>query len=67
MEKKKKIIEGGGKAKNKIYHSLDEFKKEYFPKSYEKELEEKERSEAYLIGTGLTKELIENLKERVSK
>ena len=51
----------------KIYRSMIEFEKEFFPDSYEKRLRKKKNEELGISGTGLVTELLEDIRRALAK
>lgn len=56
----------GGKKGKQVFHSITEFEKEYFPKSFEKKMEEK-LTDARALGSSLAKESLDKIKTRLAK
>ena len=53
-------------AKN-VYRSIAEFKKNFFPNSYEKELVDEKSRDPKNFGTGLVQALLEGVKQGFQK
>ncbi|MDR4508296.1 MAG: hypothetical protein MRJ65_08695 [Candidatus Brocadiaceae bacterium] len=49
-----------------IFHSMMEFEKEYFPKSFKKKIEEKP-SDARALGISLAKESLDKIKNLLTR
>lgn len=60
MERKKK-------RDRKIYYSMKEFEKEFFPHSYEGELAEDKSKEPRMFGSGLASELLKSIRQQLMK
>ena len=56
--------EGG---KRRVYRSMMEVEREFFPNSYKKKLEEERSKEPGEFGTGLAKEILEKIREEFAK
>ena len=50
------------KQTEKVYRSIAEFKKHFFPNSYEKELVDEKSRDPKTFGTGLVQELLEGVR-----
>jgi len=61
MEKKK------DKRGKRVYSSMMEFKREFFPVSYREEPEEEKIKDAATYGTGLAMELLESIRQQLAK
>ena len=55
------------KQTEKVYHSMEEFKKHFFPNSYEKELAEEKIRDPKNSETGLVQELLESVRQEFCK
>lgn len=55
------------KQTEKVFRSMAEFKKHFFPNSYQKELERKRIEDPKSFGTGLVQELLEGVKQQLRK
>ena len=55
------------KETEKVYRSIAEFKKHFFPNAYEKELADKRSQDPKNFGTGLVQELLENVKQELRR
>lgn len=53
------------KNEKKVYHSMREFEKEFFPKSFKKRMAEKS-ADAQALGVSLAKESLEKIRERLA-
>jgi len=62
-EKKKTKV---GKKKIKVYKTMEEFDKEFFPKSFEKEKRVK-NTDAHSLGVRLAKESLDKVKTIITK
>ena len=51
--------------KDKTFKSIIEFEKEFFPKSYQRKIEEKMQSEPKIYGTGIAIEILDNIKQQL--
>ena len=51
----------------KVFRSINEFNKHYFPKAYEKELEEEKRRDPKKYGTGLMLDILKSIKKELAK
>lgn len=56
---------GKNNKKSRIFRSMEDFKKEYFPEAFEKEKEEKP-TDAHAIGISYAKESLERIKKQLS-
>ena len=57
----------GKKSSDKVYRSMAEFERTFFPTSYKKKLEEKERQDPSTVGTGLARRVMEDVKRQLAK
>jgi len=55
------------KERKKVYRTVDEFEKEFFPTFHEKKLVEKRSKEPSTFGTGLATELLESIRQQLMK
>ena len=55
------------KQTEKVYRSIEEFKKHFFPNSYQKELDLKKSQDPKSFGTGLVQELLEGIRQEFRK
>jgi hypothetical protein len=60
-------MEKKNKQGKRVYRSMMEFEKEFFPTSYKQKLEEQKNKDPSTYGTGLAMELLENIRERLAK
>ena len=60
MERKRKNTKG-------TYKSMIEFKRQFLPNSYEKELAEQKRKEPGTFGTGLVGDLLEGIRQQLKR
>ena len=60
MQKKRKNTK-------KTYKSMAEFKQQFLPDSYEKELAEQRRKEPGTFGTGLVGDLLEGIRQQLKR
>jgi hypothetical protein len=51
----------------KVYHTMVEFEKEFFPNAYEKKLAEKRSKDPKSFGAVLAMELLENIRRQLSQ
>ena len=51
----------------KVFHSIIEFKKHFFPKAHEKELLNKKRQDSDSFGTGLAEEFLEGVQRELRR
>lgn len=58
LKTKKKI---GKKDTKKIYHSLEEFERDFFPNSYKKGIIKKHRENPSIFGSELAAEILKNM------
>ena len=56
----------GSRKEKHVFHSIMEFEKEYFPKSFEKKMEEKPK-DARALGSTLAKESLDKIRTRLAK
>lgn len=49
----------------RVFRSLIEIEKEYCPESYKKKLEEKENKKPEEFGTGLVKEIMDEIRQKL--
>ena len=54
------------KKGKQAFHSMMEFEKEYFPKSFEQKIEEKPK-DARALGSRLAKESLDKIRTRLAK
>ena len=54
------------KKGKQAFHSMMEFEKEYFPKSFEQKMEEKPK-DARALGSSLAKESLDKIRTRLAK
>ncbi len=54
------------KKGKQAFHSMMEFEKEYFPKSFEQKMEEKPK-DARALGSRLAKESLDKIRTRLAK
>ncbi len=54
------------KKGKQAFHSMMEFEKEYFPKSFEQKMEEKP-TDARALGSNLAKESLDKIRTRLAK
>jgi len=54
------------KTKKQTYHSMREFEREFFPKSFGKKMAEKP-TDAQALGASLAKESLEKIRERLAE
>jgi len=54
------------KKGKQAFHSMMEFEKEYFPKSFEQKIEEKPK-DARALGSSLAKESLDKIRTRLAK
>jgi hypothetical protein len=60
-------MEKNNKEKKKVYRSMKEFEMEIFPKSYAERLATKKSEDPRAFGAGLAEELLEDIRQRLSK
>lgn len=56
----------GNRKEMRVFHSIVEFEKEYFPKSFEQKMEEKP-TDARALGSNLAKESLDKIRTRLAK
>ena len=56
----------GNRKEMRVFHSIMEFEKEYFPKSFEKRMEKK-LTDARALGSSLAKESLDKIRTRLAK
>ena len=56
----------GSMKEKQAFHSIMEFEKEYFPKSFKKKMEEKP-TDARALGSSLAKESLDKIRTRLAK
>lgn len=59
-------MEKKSKQRRKVYRSMIEFEKEFFPISYEQKLVEQRHKDPGTFGTGLAMELLENIRQQLA-
>ena len=52
--------------KKKVYHSILEIEKEFFPKFHEEKIKEKRRNDPKTFGSDLAKEFLESIRRQLS-
>lgn len=55
------------KQSKKVYRSIAEFKEQFFPNSYAKELAHEKSQDPKSFGTGLVQELLEGVRQQLRK
>lgn len=61
------MVENKNSPKRRVYRSVDEFDERFFPNYHESRLSQKRREEPSSFGTGLAKELLDDIRSRLSK
>lgn len=60
-------MESKKKQDRKIYYSMKEFEKKFFPHSYEEKLVENRSKEPNIFGIALATELLKNIRQQLMK
>ena len=55
------------KRTEKVYHSIGSVKEHFFPNSYQKEIEQKNKQDPNSFGTVLVRGLLEGVKQQLRK
>lgn len=57
----------GAKKNKKIYHSMTEFEKEFFPNSHQEKIKKEQEKKPGAFGAELATEFLEDVKRKLSK
>jgi len=55
------------KKNNKVYYSMTEFEKEFFPNAFQSEIKKEQEEKPGAFGTELANEFLEGVKRKLSK
>ncbi len=65
VDKALKIAEQRKRTDKKVFRTMAAIEKEFFPNTYKKKLEEEEKKKPGAFGTGLAKEIMEEIRRRL--
>ena len=60
-------MEKGNKGGKRVFHSMIEFEREFFPVSHKEKIDEEKSKNPDIYGTGLAIELLESIRQQLAK